>query len=346
MNQEQLDTPCEFVRRRPFRPIIYGLVDPLEPKHVRYVGMASNAGRPYVHAKQARRPNHKYSHLRHWVQKLQAEGREYTVLILEELSEDVSRHFLGEVEKMYIASLRAIGHNLTNATDGGEGALNPSQEVRAALSARNKGNKYGLGKKKSERTRKQIGESRKKYFEEHPEACEEISKRNIGNTFGLGHKHTEDTKKQIGDAKRGKSISITFTEEDLQRRADRFRQYNLSPEAAADREKAKPKRIESLHRYRNDPSNKEALDAAQINRTAGIQAARAQMSASQKAAWERKKAEGYVVSAETIAKRTAGIRAASAARKAAEALLTPQEKLERQIAKQEARLAKLRAEGD
>ena len=53
--QTELSTPCAYVPRvkAEFRPFVYGLVDPLEPKHVRYVGMSGvRAERPSCHAKE------------------------------------------------------------------------------------------------------------------------------------------------------------------------------------------------------------------------------------------------------------------------------------------------------
>jgi hypothetical protein len=172
-----------------FKPFIYGLIDPAEAGHIRYVGMASvRASRPYHHAKWARRAKAKPCHLLHWLRKLQAEGREYSVLMLEELSPWTSRQFLGEVEKMYIAALRNIGHDLTNESVGGLGGNFLSPEANARRAAKQIGNKRGLGVVHSEAARRQVSESRKRYFAEHPEARVEITKRNLGNKYGVGGK--------------------------------------------------------------------------------------------------------------------------------------------------------------
>jgi hypothetical protein len=117
-----------------FKPFIYGLVDPFEPGHVRYVGMATQPRRPYEHAKEARKSTQQ-THKLNWIRQVQAVGSEPSVLILEELPEGCDREFLGFVESCYIKSLREIGHKLTNGTDGGEGLVNPTEEVRARISA-------------------------------------------------------------------------------------------------------------------------------------------------------------------------------------------------------------------
>lgn len=117
-------------------PFIYGLIDPLEVRHVRYVGMAMRAGRPYDPAKNARR-NPKNTHLFAWIRSLQSQEREPTSLILEELPEDTTRKFLGFVEKCYIRSLREIGHRLTNVAEGGDGGNTgpPTPETLAKIYA-------------------------------------------------------------------------------------------------------------------------------------------------------------------------------------------------------------------
>ena len=141
-----LSSETSYNKGMSFRPFVYGLVDPLEPKHVRYVGMTTvSARRPRQHADNARNGSMVNPHLSNWIRKIQAEGREPVVLILEELSEDTSKKFTGFVEACYIKSLREIGHNLTNIADGGEhGSSSPLVQ-----------------KKKSD--------SMKRYRKEHPE---------------------------------------------------------------------------------------------------------------------------------------------------------------------------------
>jgi hypothetical protein len=134
------------------KPFIYALADPLELGHVRYVGMAMKARRPYEHAKEARRST-KHSHLFHWIRLLQSEGREPAVLTFESLAEDSSRRFVGLVERMYIDSLRRIGHRLTNVAEGGFGGdCGPvSQETREKI------RQTHLGRKHSAEHRARVG---------------------------------------------------------------------------------------------------------------------------------------------------------------------------------------------
>ena len=165
------------------QPFIYGLVDPAEPKHVRYVGMSNvREGRPYDHARAARRPNTKVSYTINWIRKIQSEGREPEFIKLEELASGTTSKFLGFVEQCYIKSLREIGHRLTNATDGGEygdsGPLSP--EGRAKRSASMRGNTNGVGTIRSQ------------------ESVAALSARNIGNKYSVGRHHSEEeTKKRV-----------------------------------------------------------------------------------------------------------------------------------------------------
>ncbi len=59
-----------------------------------------------------------------------AEGREYMVMILEELSADSTLEDVSDAERDYIAAARAQGHPLTNDNEGGLGASQPSAETR------------------------------------------------------------------------------------------------------------------------------------------------------------------------------------------------------------------------
>lgn len=146
-------------------PFIYGLYDPTDVGHIRYVGMApSNPSRPHVHARRARTSTDD-SHLLRWIRKIQTEGREPSVLILEQLPNCSGREFLGFVESCYIESLRSIGHRLTNENDGGWGGSNGphtsktiakmkagwTPEIRARVGAASRDRM--LGKKLSDETR-------------------------------------------------------------------------------------------------------------------------------------------------------------------------------------------------
>lgn len=190
-----------------FVPFIYGLVDPLDVGHVRYVGMARVvASRPYDHAQYARENSKTNPHLMNWIRKLQSEGREYQHIVLEFLPNG-SRSLLGFVEKCYIKSLREIGHGLLNVTAGGEGGdTGITPEGRAILSAKAKGNQNFLGREHTPETRAHLS-AVQKGRKKSAKAIEGIKrgwlkrKRHPGVPSPLrGRKHREDSRVQMRES--------------------------------------------------------------------------------------------------------------------------------------------------
>lgn len=253
------------------QPFVYGLYDPDDATHVRYVGMApSNPTRPFAHARRARQSTDD-THLLRWIRKIQAEGREPSVLILEQLSE-ADRTFLGFVESCYIRSLRQIGHQLTNENDGGWGGSNgphseeARQRMRAAwtpeLRARNGmiARARNTGTKLSDETR---AKQRAVWtVERRAEVGAALKARNTGS------KRSEETKTKIS----AKLIGTTKSEVSK----DRMRIAHLGKKFS-DETKAKM----SASRM----GNTNALGFKQSDDT------KAKRSASLKAAWARRKAQ-------------------------------------------------------
>ena len=194
-----------------FSPFIYGLVDPQDPGHVRYVGMATvRSSRPLEHAKNAKKPSANETHFVRWVRKLQNEGREYSVLILEELSPGTDRRFLGEVEKLYISALSKIGHQLTNVSEGGWGGYS-GPEAQAKTAAAMVGNAHGRGTIHPESSRKSRSVALRQYYADpankatlskairNAQTPEVLAKRQARK----GEKRSEETKAKISAAKKG-----------------------------------------------------------------------------------------------------------------------------------------------
>lgn len=213
------------------KPFIYALVDPLDAGHVRYVGMSFRQGRPLDHARNARQGSTSNPHLMNWIRKMQTEGREYAVLILEELPSGAQREFVGFVEQCYIKSLREIGHRLVNATDGGDGGTGHvhTTEVRARISAAAKGRVVTedvrartratlMGHAVSDETRAKQSAAKLRYFEnpENRRKRSDNAKASVTpetrakiSATGLGRTVTPETRAKIS-----KTLSET-------RRADR-----------------------------------------------------------------------------------------------------------------------------
>ena len=134
-----------------FLPMIYGLVDPLESEHVRYIGKTRVKERPRGHEKEALVVDY-HTHKIHWILSLLVEGRTYDVITIEQHLITISDEDLNLSEKFYIAKYRSEGHALTNSTDGGDGVINLSPESRLKISL-----------------------ASKKYWEDHPEFREMMS---------------------------------------------------------------------------------------------------------------------------------------------------------------------------
>ena len=157
--------------------------------------MAMQPKRPHEHARNARRSK-EHSYLFHWIRLLQSAGHEPAFLTLEELPDGTARHFVGLVERMYINSLRRIGHRLTNISEGGFGGnAGPvsdetrkklsdtmrgrvkSVEHRAALSLAKKG-RPGLPQSQETKEKRRIAVTGRKYPDrKKPEYSEEGRKR-------------------------------------------------------------------------------------------------------------------------------------------------------------------------
>lgn len=112
---------------------IYCLKDPATGE-IRYI-RKTNAlkKRLSAHIRESRK---RKNHLGYWLRSLG--GKAPILVVLHRVLRDESWQ---EEERRYIAAARAIGVNLVNATDGGEGGLGcvPSLETRAAMSASKKG---------------------------------------------------------------------------------------------------------------------------------------------------------------------------------------------------------------
>jgi len=105
---------------------VYGLIDPRNGA-LRYVGSSTRGmDRPRDHWKR-KQDRERHDHCHAWVRSLLREGLVPVVEVLE-----TTRH-LNEAEPFWIAYFRMIGADLTNMTDGGEGAQQTA-EVRAKIS--------------------------------------------------------------------------------------------------------------------------------------------------------------------------------------------------------------------
>lgn len=138
------------------------------------------------------------------------------------------------IEIGLIRDLGTLSPNGYNLTSGGEGALNPSPELRARLSASHKGRKQSeeTKKKRSEALKKAYAEGRHKgnsegrkhtvetrekmskirkgdknpmFGKTHSDARKkQISEQSVGNKYRLGSLHSADTKEKMSLAQKAR----------------------------------------------------------------------------------------------------------------------------------------------
>jgi hypothetical protein len=163
---------------------IYGLVDP-RSNEVRYIGKTNQkpSYRLVQHLHQAETQDGN-SHLLNWLRQLLAEGLAPDIRILEVLEEWADWQ---ERERIWIAQTRAAGWRLTNMTDGGEGTLNPSKEIRQQRSERMKGNTYAVGNRNAAGKRSQ-------------EFCERMAEIARQNKNALGHTVSQEARDGISES--------------------------------------------------------------------------------------------------------------------------------------------------
>ncbi len=110
-------------------PFIYALCEP-DGEIVRYVGKTKDMKKRMAGHRNEKRTTRKCR----WLAKLSREGQKPVVRELEKVPDDVWE----EGEQKWIAHFRALGCDLCNHTDGGEGRNGMSAEERAFLSELNK----------------------------------------------------------------------------------------------------------------------------------------------------------------------------------------------------------------
>ena len=175
--------------------LIYGLYDPNDiNKTIRYVGFTSKSPGRRIAEHICESNAGAFCHRHKWIRKIVATGNKPEFIILEHVNSENWQ----EREKYWIAKLKY--KNLVNSTDGGEGLINPSQDVKDRISAKNsinlKGNQYRKGIPHNCASKLAISEGVKN-SQKHKDAM--LKKRGKP-----GHKITDEIKAKISAANKGK----------------------------------------------------------------------------------------------------------------------------------------------
>lgn len=175
--------------------LIYGLFDPTdESKEVRYVGYTSKGLKQRIkeHVSEAKAKNTCYRH--RWLRALIVAGVKVEAIVLEE----VDATNWQERERHWIAEL--YGPRLTNSTEGGEGLVSPSAEIRAKIgikvSALLVGNQRRKGVPHTDETKGRMSATRR--------VSEKVRAGYEARKGRQGPKHSEETKQKIRELKLGK----------------------------------------------------------------------------------------------------------------------------------------------
>lgn len=148
------------------KPIyVYVLTDP-RTGDVRYVGVTDNPKkRLQGHIRDVKREK---THKANWIKSLLRDGLNPIMTLIDETDNENWQ----QCEIGWIAHYRAMGCNLVNSTDGGDGVRNPSEETRKRMSEsakvkiftnehRRKIGDKSRGVPRSKETRRKISESKK-----------------------------------------------------------------------------------------------------------------------------------------------------------------------------------------
>lgn len=188
---------------------IYVLIDPRDNR-IRYIGQTPRPeGRYKEHCKKQYRNNHRAC----WLNKLRSLDLKPIMQIIEECSDSS----WAERETYWIAYYREVlGCDLVNATDGGEGMNNPSEETRRKMSEARK------GKTHSEESKRKMSEAHRNRSDDHRRNLSESHK---GKTLSEEHRHkiseakqgeknhnfgkspSEEHRRKLSDAQKGKTHS-------------------------------------------------------------------------------------------------------------------------------------------
>ncbi len=191
---------------------IYGLHD--GSGEIRYVGMTQGplGERRRAHRKRARRGGPAWRD--EWIRSVFATGGD--IVVVELAHGDWTQKEAWELEREWIARLRADGLDLTNMTSGGGGARDLPEDMRKRISA--KAGDALRGRKRDPRIGAAISDALKRHHAAHPETGEKIA------SSKRGKPRTDETKRKLSAAKTG--VPLTQSHRDAIAAAGRGRRHS------------------------------------------------------------------------------------------------------------------------
>lgn len=179
--------------------LIYALLDPRNGE-IRYVGKSSSGLQRAQSHGGPKRLAKDDTHKGRWIRVLVEQGLRYQIRVLEETTaEDLAR---AEVD--WIARGRALGWNLTNVTDGGDGGLPGLQHTGAT---REKVRQAKLGKKRAPFTPEALANmaaAQQRRYAAQGVSEETREKNRASNT---GKKRSAETCQRVRQSKIGKRLT-------------------------------------------------------------------------------------------------------------------------------------------
>jgi hypothetical protein len=269
-------------------PIIYGLFDPrdaVDLQDCRYVGQTIHTANERLAEHLTTASSGTRRHVYNWIRKVRRACETPTIIVIEDIDDDVHDDVLGilvdDAERDWIAIGRQLGWKLTNQNDGGRGnrGYKHTAETKAKISAIHTGRKMPP---RSDDWRRKISEANtgRKQSPEH------VAQRAEANR---GKRRTPEQRARIGESQRGRVAS-----EETRQRISASKTGVPNPKSA---ESNRGKVLSEDHKQRiregvlaNLPTGEARERVLEAARSRPSEETKAKMSAARSAWWERKRA--------------------------------------------------------
>lgn len=173
-----------------------------------YIGKSSKGiQRPKDHGKVGNLNSKSHLPVVRWIRKRRSTGQDYQISILEEHD---SAESLNDSERFYIAYFRSLGIPLLNCTDGGDGSVGLTPEIRARISEARKGRKLSEEHKKKIAEGVRVAVSKPSYSANMSAIKKGIphsKEHNIALSSAAHKRSTDEYKKRMSDTLSGRKLT-------------------------------------------------------------------------------------------------------------------------------------------